>query len=111
MVLLIHHSGKNAAMGARGWSGLRAACDAEIEVVREATGRYMRLTKSKDGEDGLEWGFDLKVVQVGVDDDGDPITSCVVVDAELPVVGVKPLTRAQQIGMDASGVRGGTSFD
>ena len=28
--LLIHHSGKNAAAGARGWSGVRAAVDTEI---------------------------------------------------------------------------------
>lgn len=91
MVLLIHHSGKDATKGARGWSGLRAACDAEIEVVREKTGRLLQLTKSKDGEDGLKWGFDLDVVQLGVDEDLDPITSCVVVEAEIPMAGVGPL--------------------
>lgn len=87
MVVLIHHSGKDATKGARGWSGLRAAADAEIEVVREPTGRYLRLSKSKDGEDGLEWGFDLEVVQLGVDDDLDPITSCVVVETAVPAKG------------------------
>lgn len=87
VVVLIHHSGKDASKGARGWSGLRAAADAEIEVVRTETGRYMRLSKSKDGEDGLEWGFDLEVVQLGVDEDLDPITSCVVVEAAMPAVG------------------------
>lgn len=93
MVLLIHHSGKDATKGARGWSGLRAAADAEIEVVREATGRYLRLTKSKDGEDGLEWGFDLEVVQVDVDEDLEPITSCVVVEAQMPIVGAGAVRR------------------
>lgn len=88
MVLLIHHSGKDATKGARGWSGLRAAADAEIEVVRTDQGRALRLTKSKDGEDGLEWGFDLEVVQLGVDEDLDPITSCVVIEASVPVGGV-----------------------
>jgi hypothetical protein len=87
MVLLIHHSGKDATKGARGWSGLRAAADAEIEVVRGELGRMLRLSKSKDGEDGLEWGFDLEVVQLGVDEDLDPITSCVVVEAAIPVGG------------------------
>jgi hypothetical protein len=87
MVLLIHHSGKDASKGARGWSGLRAAADAEIEVVREGDQRALRLTKSKDGEDGLEWGFALEVVQIGVDEDIEPITSCVVVDAPMPAVG------------------------
>lgn len=93
MVLLIHHSGKDATKGARGWSGLRAAADAEIEVVREATGRYLRLTKSKDGEDGMEWGFDLEVVQVDVDEDLEPVTSCVVVEAQMPVIGAGPAKR------------------
>lgn len=93
MVVLIHHSGKDASKGARGWSGLRAAADAEIEVVREATGRYLRLSKNKDGEDGLEWGFDLEVVQLGVDEDMDPITSCVVIEAQMPVIGAGPLKK------------------
>ena len=62
-------------------------------MVREATGRFLRLTKSKDGEDGLEWGFDLEVVQLGVDEDLDPITSCVVVEAQMPVVGAGPTRR------------------
>ena len=90
LVLLIHHSGKDATKGARGWSGVRAACDAELEVVRGEGGRALRLTKNKDGEDGLEWGFDLEVVQIGVDEDLDPITSCVVVETAMPVIGAGP---------------------
>lgn len=90
LVLLIHHSGKDATKGARGWSGVRAACDAELEVVRGEGGRALRLTKNKDGEDGLEWGFDLEVVQIGVDEDMDPITSCVVVETAMPVIGAGP---------------------
>jgi hypothetical protein len=93
MVLLIHHAGKDATKGARGWSGLRAAADAEIEVVREDTCRFLRLTKNKDGEDGLEWAFDLEVVQLGVDEDLEPITSCVVVEAQMPAVGAGPTRR------------------
>jgi hypothetical protein len=62
--------------------GFYAACDAELEVVKTETGaRYLRLSKSKDGEDGLEWGFELQQVQLGVDEDLDPITSCVVAEA------------------------------
>ena len=90
MIILIHHAGKDASKGARGWSGLRAAADAELEVVREATGRSLRLTKSKDGEDGMAWGFDLEIIAVGVDEDLDPITSCVVIEAQMPVPGAGP---------------------
>jgi hypothetical protein len=90
MIILIHHAGKDASKGARGWSGLRAAADAELEVVREPTGRSLRLTKSKDGEDGMAWGFDLEIITVGVDEDLDPITSCVVIEAQMPVPGAGP---------------------
>ena len=84
LVLLVHHSGKDQAKGARGWSGLKGACDAEIEVLRGPTGRKLSLTKAKDGVDGLEWGFDLDVVTLGLDEDGDEITSCVVRETEVP---------------------------
>lgn len=86
VVLLVHHAGKDASKGARGWSGLKAAADAELEVTRMPAGRMLRTSKQKDGEDGLEWGFDLEVVGIGQDEDGDPITSCVVREAELPAV-------------------------
>lgn len=77
-VLLIHHSGKDEARGARGWSGLRAACDTEMEVIRAEDARALTITKQKDGEEGQDFCFKLLTVTLGLDDDGDPITSCVV---------------------------------
>lgn len=85
-VLLVHHAGKDQSKGARGWSGLKAAADAELEVLRTPGGRMVRLSKQKDGRDGLEWGFDLEPVAVGVDEDGDEISSCVVCEAPLPAI-------------------------
>lgn len=78
LVLLIHHSGKDASKGARGWSGLRAACDVEIEVTRCEDDRVATITKLKDGVDGAEFGFRLKTVPVGMDEDDEVITSCVI---------------------------------
>ncbi|MBV2180968.1 MAG: AAA family ATPase [Castellaniella sp.] len=97
VVLLVHHAGKDESRGARGWSGLRAAVDAEIEVSRpQETGpRLARSTKQKDGEDGVAWGFDLAVVHIGEDEDGDPITSCVVVPTEAP----KPAPKRKPMGV------------
>jgi KaiC/GvpD/RAD55 family RecA-like ATPase len=82
--LMIHHSGKDASKGARGWSGLRAACDSEIEISRLDTGRLIRSTKQKDGEDNLEWGFELSTVNIGIDEDGDVVTSCVPIEIAIP---------------------------
>jgi hypothetical protein len=84
MVLLVHHSGKDSSKGARGWSGMRASADVELEVTRSAQGRALRTTKQKDGADFEAWGFDLNVVNIGEDADGDQITSCVVVEAAVP---------------------------
>lgn len=77
-VLLIHHSGKDESRGARGWSGIRAAVDVELEVSRDDDDRCLSVTKQKDGEEGLLLGFKLLTVPLGVDADGEPITSCVV---------------------------------
>jgi hypothetical protein len=82
-VMLIHHSGKDATKGARGWSGLRAAADAEIEVQKGEGTRLIRVSKQKDGDDSLEWGFNLDIVQIGVDEDGEAVTSCAVMEAEI----------------------------
>lgn len=78
LVLLVHHSGKDAAKGARGWSGIKAAADAEIEVTRDGEYRTVRVTKMKDGRDGQSWMFKLAPIVLGMDDDGDEISSCVV---------------------------------
>jgi hypothetical protein len=94
-VMLIHHAGKDTSKGARGWSGLKAAADTEIEVSRLTTGRMARLSKQKDGEDGSSWGFDLNTVAVGMDEDGDVIESCVVVEAD---VEMSRLSLARRLG-------------
>lgn len=82
-VLIIHHSGKDADRGARGWSGLKGAADAELEVVRSGDDRVVSITKLKDGIEGSEYGFKLNVVGVGTDADGDELTSCVVLASEV----------------------------
>lgn len=82
LVVLIHHSGKDATRGARGWSGLRAAADAEIEVTRNGDFRAATVTKMKDGSDGASHSFKLKVVPLGVDADGEEESSCVVEHVE-----------------------------
>jgi hypothetical protein len=78
VVLLIHHSGKDSSKGARGWSGLPAAMDAALEVIRVGNDRAMSSTKQKDDADEGEFGFHLETVVMGLDEDGDEVTSCIV---------------------------------
>lgn len=77
LVLIIHHTGKNTSQGLRGHSSLKAALDANIEVSG-GDRRSWLLEKSKDGEDGKSFGFSLEMRQLGIDSDGDLITSCTV---------------------------------
>jgi AAA domain len=78
LAVLIHHSGKDATRGARGWSGLRAAADAEIEVTRNGDYRAATVTKMKDGTDGINLAFKLKVVDLGENSEGEPESSCII---------------------------------
>lgn len=89
-VMLVHHSGKDATKGARGWSGLRAALDAELEVVRVGSGddRVVKITKMKDGEDGLQFAFRLQQSNVLIPD-GKVVTSCIVEHTDAPTTPAK----------------------
>ncbi len=83
--LVIHHSGKNAANGARGWSGIRAAVDTEIEVTDGPQGRCLEITKQRDLSSKSERiGFRLEPVTLGTTKWGTPATSCIVQAADAP---------------------------
>lgn len=84
-VVLVHHSGKDAAKGARGWSGIRAAADFEMEVTRDGENRALNTTKQKDADDQASWGFKLQEMIIGLDEDDDPIRSAVVVESDVAV--------------------------
>ena len=78
LVVLVHHTGKNAAAGLRGHSSLFAAMDAAIEVCRDGDRREWKVAKSKDGMDGEACPFKLAVEVLGFEPTGETITSCVV---------------------------------
>lgn len=67
-IVIVHHSGKDEARGQRGHSSLLGAVDAELEVTKlssedspERIGR-LKITKQKDGEDGIEIGYRMVTV-------------------------------------------------
>lgn len=88
-LMVVHHTGKDKARGARGHSLLRAATDTEIEIAD----RTISVTKQRDLDGAWSSGFDLVVVNIGADVKGRPVSSCcvalvdaaarAVVDAEL----------------------------
>ena len=83
VVLSTHHTGKDASKGMRGHSSLRAAVDFAIECSRSGSGKYdaqMRMDKVKDEQDGAVLPFTMRRVAIGVDEDGETITSLIVVE-------------------------------
>ncbi len=70
----VHHTGKDAARGARGHSILKAATDTEIETGASS----MTLTKQRDGELGFQIGFQLVDVDISQDPNGVSVKSAVV---------------------------------
>ena len=79
-VLFIHHSGKDQAKGARGHSSLRAAIDTEIEVVADdvGEGRVATVVKQREMRKGQIFPFTLRIVELGQNQYGEPVTTCVV---------------------------------
>ena len=78
--VIIHHTGNNAEAitRSRGSSALKAACDFEIQCDKG----LLTFTKVKDGEQPEPMEFKLMPVEIGKDEDGEPITSCVVTYGE-----------------------------
>jgi hypothetical protein len=78
-VMIVHHSGKDPVKGMRGSSSLQGAADTVIQVRKDRDRHIAFIEKQKDGQDQTFLPFALQQVELGQDEDGEPITSCVVV--------------------------------
>jgi hypothetical protein len=97
-VMIIHHTGKDEERGARGSSALRAAVDNEIQITAEC-GVLSR--KQRDQTPPEPMYFKLRQVTLGVDEDGEPVTSAVVDVAGPPKLRKKPLSGTNEVAMAA----------
>jgi KaiC/GvpD/RAD55 family RecA-like ATPase len=80
-VIAVHHLGKDASRGGRGHSLLHCAVDTEIEVELrgvELDTTAALVTKQREGPAGTEVACRIRQVVLGDDQDGHPITSCVI---------------------------------
>lgn len=104
-VLFVHHSGKDAAKGARGHSLLRAAIDTEIEVVGSEGQEEKTATvvKQRELSKGDVFAFKLDVVKLGKNRHLEDVTSCFVTPCHAHVPPTRPvrLTDTAQLGLRA----------
>lgn len=112
-VMIVHHSGKTADKGMRGSSALQGAADTVIQCHKDGDTHRAVIEKQKDGQDNILLPFALDQVELGEDEDGEPITSCVVVhDHEgkarplsgFAATGVKILRFLRQSVVEANGI-------
>ena len=79
-LMIIHHNGKDTAKGARGWSGIRAHIDTEIEVIEKDGIRSVTVTKQRElPSKGDTIYFKLEVIEMGTTKFGGAATTCVAV--------------------------------
>lgn len=79
----LHHLGKDAERGGRGWSGIKADMDTVLEIAKGAgEARSITVPKQRDGDESLRFGFQLMSVPIGHDEDGEEVTSAVVAYSE-----------------------------
>jgi RecA-family ATPase len=78
-VLVVHHDNRQGAF--RGSSVIDGYLDTRLHAVRDGDRDDRRVAvtveKQRDDEDGITWMAQLEVVDLGVDEDGDSITSVV----------------------------------
>jgi hypothetical protein len=85
-VAVIHHGTKSPSGSTpRGHGSLIGAADLVVEITKAPDGtRTATVTAAKDDPDGAAMGFNLRVVQLGIDADGEPITTCVAEEMDAP---------------------------
>lgn len=74
-ILLVHHTGHTDKKRARGNMALKGALDAEYRVEKKGDGVVVECTKMKDAPEPPPMHFSLTSVELGVGQDGKPITS------------------------------------
>ena len=100
LVPIVHHCGVQGGRP-RGHTSLSGADDVQIAIERDGDGNIItKVEHMKDGESSPPMASKLERVELGSDDEDDPISSCVIVAAELPTKGPK-LSGATKLAFDS----------
>jgi hypothetical protein len=78
-VMPVHHRPKDSeSTEPRGHGSLKGGMDTVILVDEVGKVKRARITKQKDDEAREMLLFGLEPIELGIDDDGEPVTSCVI---------------------------------
>lgn len=102
-VAIVHHCGI-AGDRPRGHTSLTGACDAQLAVKKVGDITQVTVELLKDGAAGDVLNSRLEPIDVGIDEDGETITSCVIVPVEGEVSKAQPtrkLSDRQKLALEA----------
>jgi len=83
-VVVVDHFGKMAEAGTRGSSNKEGNADAVLATLADkdlngaVTNTRLAVRKQRDGKSGFEIPFVPQVIELGLDEDGDPVTAVVI---------------------------------
>ena len=103
--MIVHHQPLNAeAKRPRGHGSLWGAADTVLHCVGDSTSIVRRLvvTKAKDCEPAPDFQFRLQQVEIGLDSEGQPVTSCIITETdaiEANAAGKRRLTPKEKIAI------------
>jgi hypothetical protein len=81
-VAIVGHTGKDETKGSRGSNAHPADADLQVQIFGDQI-KSARVIKGNDQPEGELTAFKLESAELGVDEDGDPITTAILSD-ELP---------------------------
>jgi hypothetical protein len=103
-VIIVHHCGVDGTRP-RGHTSLTGTVCAQLAVKRDASDNVLVTVECmKDGPEGDVIASCLNTIELGADDDGDPITSCAVVpvnNEDIKDAPKRKLTPVQMLAMRA----------
>jgi AAA domain len=102
LVAIVHHCGIDASRP-RGHTSLSGAVEAQLRVERVGDLQVLVTVElAKDFSEGADIASCLEPQDLGVDDDGDPVTSLVVLPSEIKLTGTggKKIKGAKKVALD-----------
>jgi AAA domain len=101
VVIIVHHCGIEGTRP-RGHTSLTGAVDAQLAVKRDGGGNIIvKVEHMKDGAEGAEIISALKPMDVGTDEDGDTMTSCIIVPSDDTVSTAVTVKGVPKLALDA----------
>jgi AAA domain len=95
-VAIVGHTGKDETRGSRGSNAHPADVDLQVQITGDEI-KIARVIKGNDQPEGDLTSFKLESAELGIDEDGDPVTTAILSDEAIAVAATETkLSKNQQ---------------